>query len=74
MYNIMQELEKGIVKLLIQTPNARNKCGFNTDRYVFDPTCTTPIDLKHLNFVGVLFGVAMRSLWISTLHRLCGSS
>ncbi len=61
-------MEKGKVKILIPTPNARNKCGFNTDRFVFDPTCTTPKDLKHLKFVGVLFGVAMRTKKPLDLH------
>ena len=65
---IMQELEKGVVKLLIQTPNARNKCGFNTDRYVFDPSCTSSRDNKHLKFLGVLFGVAMRTKKPLDLH------
>ncbi len=61
-------MEKGEVKMLIQTPNARNKCGFNTDRYVFDPTCTSLKDLKHLKFVGILFGVAMRTRKPLDLH------
>ena len=56
------------MKLLIQTPNAKNKCGFNTDRYVFDPTCTSPKDMKHFQFLGVLFGVAMRTKKPLDLH------
>ncbi|XP_064390094.1 probable E3 ubiquitin-protein ligase HERC1 isoform X2 [Halichondria panicea] len=63
-----EEMEKGEVKIFIQTPNARNKCGFNTDRYVFDPTCTLSKDLKHLKFVGILFGVAMRTRKPLDLH------
>ena len=56
------------MKVLIQAPNARNKCGFNTDRFVFDPTCTNPKDFKHLKFVGILFGVAMRTKKPLDLH------
>ena len=57
-----------MVKLLIQTPNARNKCGFNTDRFVFDPSCTLAKDMKHLKFCGVLFGVAIRTKKPLDLH------
>jgi len=63
-----KELEGEVVKLLIQTPNAKNKCGFNTDRYVFNPTCTSPKDMKHFQFLGILFGVAMRTKKPLDLH------
>ena len=56
------------MKLLISTPNAKNKCGFNTDRFVFDPTCTSPKDMKHFRFLGILFGVAMRTKKPLDLH------
>jgi len=56
------------VKLLIQTPNAKNKCGFNIDRYVFNPTCTSSKDMKHFQFLGILFGVAMRTKKPLDLH------
>ena len=67
-WNILQEMEHGMVKLLIPTPNSANKIGFNTDRYVFDPTCTTPTDIRHLKFLGLLFGVAMRTKKPLNLH------
>ena len=44
----LQELEGGVVKLMMATPNSRNKCGFNTDRFVLDPSCTSSKELKHL--------------------------
>ena len=61
-------MEQGVVKMLIPTPNGTNKIGFNTDRYVFDPTCTTPKDIRHLKFLGLLFGVAMRTRKPLNLH------
>ncbi len=63
-----QELEHGTVKLLIPTPNASNKCGFNTDRFVFNPSCNSRKDLKHFRFLGILFGVAMRTKKPLDLH------
>ena len=57
-----------MVKLLIPTPNAANKLGFNTDRFVFDPSCTTAKDMKHFKFLGILFGVAMRTKKPLDLH------
>lgn len=65
---IAQELENGTMNLLIQAPNARNKTGFNTDRYVFNPSCTSSKDIKHFKFFGVLLGVAMRTKKPLDLH------
>ena len=65
---LLQEMEQGEVKLIIPTPNGTNKIGFNTDRYVFDPTCTSPKDIRHLKFLGLLFGVAMRTRKPLNLH------
>ena len=56
------------MNLLIQAPNARSKTGFNTDRYVFNPACTSTRDLKHLKFLGILLGVAMRTKKPLDLH------
>ena len=65
----LQELETGVVlKLLIPTPNSTNKCGFNTDRYVLDPRATVARDYKYLKFLGILFGVAMRTKKPLDLH------
>lgn len=64
----LQEMENGTVNLLIQAPNARSKTGFNTDRYVFNPACTSTRDLKHLKFLGILLGVAMRTKKPLDLH------
>ena len=63
-----QELENGSVKLLIPTRNAINKCGFNTDRFVFNPSCDSPKDLQNFKFLGILFGVAMRTKKPLDLH------
>lgn len=57
-----------MAKLLIPAPNATNKCGFNTDRYVFDPRATVARNYKQLKFLGVLFGVAMRTRKPLDLH------
>ena len=63
-----QELESGVVHLLIPAPNATNKCGFNMDRFVFNPEVTLAKDYKHLKFLGVLLGVAMRTKKPIDLH------
>ena len=35
---------------------------------MFDPTCTSPKDMKHFRFLGILFGVAMRTKKPLDLH------
>ena len=54
--------------MLIPTPNGTNKIGYNTDRFVFDPTCTSPKDIRHLKFLGLMFGVAIRTRKPLNLH------
>jgi E3 ubiquitin-protein ligase HERC1 len=61
-------LEGGITNLLIPTPNATNKCGFNTDRFVFNPQATVAANYDHLRFLGILLGVAMRTKKPLDLH------
>uniref|UniRef100_A0A1X7TGG7 HECT domain-containing protein n=1 Tax=Amphimedon queenslandica TaxID=400682 RepID=A0A1X7TGG7_AMPQE len=53
------------VKLLTRTPNSINKCGFNTDRFVFNPECT---DFKLFKFFGILCGVGIRTKRPLNLH------
>ena len=64
----MQELENGTVDLLIPAPNAITKCGFNMDRFVFNPEATQAKDYKHLKFLGILLGVAIRTKKPLDLH------
>lgn len=56
-----QELTTGIVPLLIPTPNAINDEGFNRDKFLLNPELTTQQHLQWFKFLGVLFGIAMRT-------------
>lgn len=55
------ELTTGIVPLLVQTPNGRNDEGYNRDRYLFNPDLDTTDHLQLFKFLGILFGVAIRT-------------
>lgn len=61
-------MENGAVNLLIPAPNAVNKCGYNTDRFVINPELSVAKDYKSLKFLGVLLGVAMRTKKPLDLH------
>lgn len=56
-----QELITGVVPLLIPTPNAVNEQGFNRDRYLLNPQLTSHQHLLWFKFLGILFGVALRT-------------
>ncbi|XP_075226553.1 putative E3 ubiquitin-protein ligase HERC1 isoform X4 [Lycorma delicatula] len=56
-----EELLNGSVPLLIQTPNAINETGYNQDKYLFNPTLNQRNHLLWFKFLGILFGVAMRT-------------
>ncbi|XP_069137757.1 probable E3 ubiquitin-protein ligase HERC1 isoform X1 [Argopecten irradians] len=63
-----QELETGVVPVLISTPNSQNDSGNNRDRLLLNPSLTTEEDLALFKFLGVLFGVAIRTKKPLDLH------
>ncbi|XP_050295909.1 probable E3 ubiquitin-protein ligase HERC1 isoform X2 [Anthonomus grandis grandis] len=56
-----QEITSNAVPLLVPTPNARNEEGFNRDKYLLNPQLTSVQHLSWFKFVGILFGVAIRT-------------
>ncbi|KAJ8304108.1 hypothetical protein KUTeg_017691 [Tegillarca granosa] len=63
-----QELEVGTVPYFIPTPNARNESGNNSDRFILNPSLTSDEDLAMFKFLGILFGVAIRTKKPLDLH------
>jgi E3 ubiquitin-protein ligase HERC1 len=56
-----QELTTNAVPLLLPTPNSVNDAGYNQDRYILNPQLTSPLHLSWFKFLGILFGVAIRT-------------
>ncbi|CAG9853588.1 unnamed protein product [Phyllotreta striolata] len=56
-----QEITTGVVPLLIPTPNALNDEGFNRDKFLLNPQLTSQQHLTWFKFLGILFGVAIRT-------------
>ncbi|CAG9773088.1 unnamed protein product [Ceutorhynchus assimilis] len=56
-----QEITTNVVPLLVPTPNALNEDGFNRDKYLINPQLTSSQHLSWFKFVGILFGVAIRT-------------
>ncbi|XP_068081364.1 probable E3 ubiquitin-protein ligase HERC1 [Anabrus simplex] len=56
-----QELISGSVPLLVPTPNAVNDTGYNRDRYLLNPQLTSSQHISWFKFLGILFGVAVRT-------------
>lgn len=56
-----QELTTSAVPLLLPTPNSVNDTGYNQDRYILNPQLTSPLHLSWFKFLGILFGVAIRT-------------
>ncbi|XP_054287973.1 probable E3 ubiquitin-protein ligase HERC1 [Macrosteles quadrilineatus] len=61
MTEMCDELVCGAVPLLIPTPNAVNDTGYNRDKYLLNPSLTQPQQLVWFKFLGILFGVAIRT-------------
>ncbi|CAG7693965.1 unnamed protein product, partial [Allacma fusca] len=55
------ELTKGAVPYLIPTPNSTNDVGYNRDRFLLNPELTSEEDLLAFKFIGILFGVSIRT-------------
>ncbi|CAH0559022.1 unnamed protein product [Brassicogethes aeneus] len=58
---VCQEITTGIVPLLIPTPNAVNDEGYNRDKYLLNPQLNSPQHIQWFKFLGILFGVAIRT-------------
>ncbi|XP_071450243.1 probable E3 ubiquitin-protein ligase HERC1 [Hetaerina americana] len=56
-----QELTSGLVPLLVPTPNALNDTGYNRDRFMLNPQLCSPQHISWFKFLGILFGVAIRT-------------
>ncbi|KAL3277276.1 hypothetical protein HHI36_012626 [Cryptolaemus montrouzieri] len=56
-----QEITTGVVPLLIPTPNAVNDDGFQRDKYLLNPQLNTSQHIMWFKFLGILFGVAIRT-------------
>ncbi|XP_061183765.1 E3 ubiquitin-protein ligase HERC2-like isoform X1 [Saccostrea echinata] len=55
------ELQNGSLPLLIVTPNGRGESGANRDCFIFNPMAKSPVHVNMFKFLGVLFGIAIRS-------------
>lgn len=57
--NVVNEMESGLVPLLIKSPNNRNEHGPNRDCFVLDPTSKSPSHLLMFKYLGafIAFGV-----------------
>lgn len=61
MTEMCHELVTGAVPLLISTPNAVSDAGNNRDRFLLNPDLTQPNHLMWFKFLGILFGIAIRT-------------
>ncbi|XP_076031800.1 LOW QUALITY PROTEIN: putative E3 ubiquitin-protein ligase HERC1 [Oratosquilla oratoria] len=61
MTEMCNELVTGVVPLLIPTPNATADAGNNRDKFLLNPDLSQAHHLVWFKFLGILFGVAMRT-------------
>ncbi|KAL4227435.1 putative E3 ubiquitin-protein ligase herc1 [Mactra antiquata] len=62
------ELESGVVPLLLPTPNSSTNTGHNQDRFVLNPGLKSEEYCEMFKFLGILFGVAIRTKKPLDLH------
>nr|XP_033775643.1 probable E3 ubiquitin-protein ligase HERC1 isoform X2 [Geotrypetes seraphini] len=63
-----QELETGVVDMLIPSPNATAEVGYNRDRFLFNPSACLEEHFMQFKFLGILMGVAIRTKKPLDLH------
>jgi len=59
--NIAEELEKGVVPLLIRSPNNKNEHGINRDCFILDSRSTTPSHKNMFAYFGAFLAFAFLS-------------
>ncbi|XP_047185393.1 probable E3 ubiquitin-protein ligase HERC1 isoform X3 [Scophthalmus maximus] len=63
-----QELQSGVVELLIHTPNSFADVGSNTDRFLLNPAALSEDHMGQFRFLGILMAVAIRTKKPLDLH------
>ncbi|KAM3873957.1 putative E3 ubiquitin-protein ligase HERC1 [Diretmus argenteus] len=63
-----QELQSGVVDLLIHTPNSVTDVGSNTDRFLLNPAAVSEDHMIQFRFLGILMAVAIRTKKPLDLH------
>lgn len=63
-----QELQSGVVDLLIHTPNSTADVGSNTDRFLLSPAAVSDDHMVQFRFLGILMAVAIRTKKPLDLH------
>ncbi|XP_014842886.1 PREDICTED: probable E3 ubiquitin-protein ligase HERC1 isoform X1 [Poecilia mexicana] len=63
-----QELQSGVVDLLIHTPNSFSDVGCNTDRFLLNPGAHSEDHMVQFRFLGILMAVAIRTKKPLDLH------
>ncbi|KAM9306994.1 putative E3 ubiquitin-protein ligase HERC1 [Pholidichthys leucotaenia] len=63
-----QELQSGVVDLLIHTPNSFADVGCNTDRFLLNPASQSEEHMIQFRFLGILMAVAIRTKKPLDLH------
>ncbi|KAF7670462.1 hypothetical protein LDENG_00124780 [Lucifuga dentata] len=63
-----QELQSGVVELLIHTPNSFADVGSNTDRFLLNPAALSEDHMVQFRFLGILMAVAIRTKKPLDLH------
>ncbi|XP_073791889.1 probable E3 ubiquitin-protein ligase HERC1 isoform X5 [Danio rerio] len=63
-----QELQSGVVDLLIHTPNSTADVGSNTDRFLLNPGAFSDDHIVQFRFLGILMAVAIRTKKPLDLH------
>uniref|UniRef100_UPI003AAEB7BA probable E3 ubiquitin-protein ligase HERC1 n=1 Tax=Centroberyx gerrardi TaxID=166262 RepID=UPI003AAEB7BA len=63
-----QELQSGVVDLLIHTPNSVTDVGSNTDRFLLNPATVSEDHVVQFRFLGILMAVAIRTKKPLDLH------
>ncbi|KAM3600471.1 uncharacterized protein V6R79_024041 [Siganus canaliculatus] len=63
-----QELQSGVVDLLIHTPNSFADVGSNTDRFLLNPAAVSDDHMIQFRFLGILMAVAIRTKKPLDLH------
>ena len=61
--NIVQEMEDGLVPLLIKSPNNRNDHGTNRDCFIINPSSTSPAHLEMFKWLGgfIAYGILSKA-------------
>ena len=61
LFEFSNELMSSALPLIVKTPNNKNDCGENREKWILNPGANSPSHMEMFEFLGVMIGMSIRA-------------